>query len=355
MMISAEVIIIVVLVLMVVCMDSLLTTVVVCVVATATSKVDVAIFPSTVIVIRVCPSLIITTAWESVLPLAVVSTVYFYVYPTIMHAIASRRQEEENAPTKDNQLEDNNNDLERLKELISKEAPEQEVPEAVSLEEQFSILVTSRETTSKETTLETTSASKETKLASMKPTGMQFHDFIQTLVSLFENQRMKNYQFAVLVLSAHPDINEENTKFQTKWGEVSTPEEATNYTHPVFPPEYMMCNYVTARPEGYHAEHFLLAKFEVLLNQYSLHNMPCQHILLYSWMLPCAVCAWNMILALRSYTRMCRVTLVYTIVQKSMNASQAEVIIRYLRWHGICVQQQNYTKWLQPADRYVVQ
>ena len=336
---------------LVLCIGSPLPTVVIGIIATAcsvslTSKVDAAILPSTLIVLGVCPSVIITTAWESALPLAVVCTVCFYVYPTILCAITSQSQEEKNVQNKENQIE-HETQQERFEEFTTIQTKEVTEQEGVSLKQQISASI---------------SASKETKSAAVSKElsdtekKVQFHDFIQTLVSLFEYQRMKNYQFAVLLLSAHLDINEENTKFETRCGEVCTSEEAANYTHPSFPPESMMSNYVVARPEGFHAEKFLLDNFPILLNQYySLHKMPCQHILLYSWMLPCTRCAWEMIQVLSSHTKLCRsrvtLTLVYTIIQKNMDTSQVQEVLNCFKLYGINVQRHGYTKWLQPADR----
>lgn len=65
---------------------------------------------------------------------------------------------------------------------------------------------------------------------------------IHAIIELFNSQRQKGYQFAVLFVSSgsKQDILDSETspvQFQTKDGVVDSPDKATDSSHPTFPPD----------------------------------------------------------------------------------------------------------------------
>lgn len=169
-----------------------------------------------------------------------------------------------------------------------------------------------------------------------------FHEFVQRVVYLFEQQRSKwQYQFAVLFLTPLPILNitAENMIFRTQTGEVSTPSEATNSESLMFPPDHNLCNYMTARPHGRcHAEVRLMDNLETLLSTYkSLGITHCQSIVLYTWLLPCLHCAEHIIRTLQDYIieREYEVTVIYTCKQKDLKDEEIVKILNYFELAGI--------------------
>ena len=153
----------------------------------------------------------------------------------------------------------------------------------------------------------------------------KLHVFIQRLVYLFEQQRsIGQYQFTVLFLSPLPfkDISITNTVFQTQMGVVSTPAEATDRSHPLFPMEDNFCNYMTARPHGRrHAEVRLMKRWERLLCTYeSLGRPSCRSIVIYTWLLPCMQCTEAIAESFLPYIMagQYEVTVVYTCKQRDL-------------------------------------
>ncbi len=75
----------------------------------------------------------------------------------------------------------------------------------------------------------------------------------------------------------------------------------TDNTSPVHPPDYNLSTYLTARPHSRmwckkwiqplnagHAEFLMMDKFKLLVQNY---NKPVKYIILYSYLLPCKLCA----------------------------------------------------------------
>jgi hypothetical protein len=169
-----------------------------------------------------------------------------------------------------------------------------------------------------------------------------FHAFVQRIVYLFEQQRRRGqYQFAVLFLSALPiqDINARNMIFQTQRGVVRAPNDASNSEHLRFPPDDMLCNYMTARPVGdCHAEVRLMKDFETLLSIYNSLKMPSyRSVVLYTWLLPCHNCADCMIQKLQEYIIDCafEVTVIYTSKQRDLKDEEIVPILNRFEVAGI--------------------
>ena len=169
-----------------------------------------------------------------------------------------------------------------------------------------------------------------------------FHEFIQRIVYLFEQQRsFRQYQFAVLFLSPLPiqNINSRNMLFRTQNGVVSKPGEATNSTNLTFPPDDALCNYMTARPERHrHAEVKLMDNFETLLSIYNSLSMPrCRSIVLYTWLFPCSQCAEYIIKNLQDYIieGAYEVTVIYTSKQKDLKDEEIAKILSRFELAGI--------------------
>ena len=129
----------------------------------------------------------------------------------------------------------------------------------------------------------------------------EHHDLTQRVINLFEQQRQEKHQFAVLFLSSQDYITD--VTFQTKTGPVYIPEEATNSSEPIFPPDYDLHNFVTARPHrkwyAYrkrHAEEQLLDKFDLLKTSFESSGFnTCRTAVLFTWLLPCKNCTTRII------------------------------------------------------------
>ena len=112
---------------------------------------------------------------------------------------------------------------------------------------------------------------------------------------------MEKHQFAVLFLSSQDYIAD--VTFQTKTEVVYSPEEATDSTEPVFPPDYNLDNFVTARPfqdfyanRKIHAEEQLLDKFNLLKTSFESSGFNrCRTVVLFTWLLPCKKCTTRII------------------------------------------------------------
>ena len=129
----------------------------------------------------------------------------------------------------------------------------------------------------------------------------QHHSLTQRVIELFKTQRIEKHQFAVLFLSSQDYIAD--VTFQTKTGPVYSPEEATDSTEPVFPPDYNLHNFVTARPlqdfnanRKIHAEEQLLDKFDLLKTSFESSGInTCRTVVLFTWLLPCKKCTTRII------------------------------------------------------------
>lgn len=132
-----------------------------------------------------------------------------------------------------------------------------------------------------------------------------YHGMIQNLVPLFQKQRKKGNQFAVLFLASQQD--KPVMIFYTRKGAVSSPDRLTDNTYPTYPCSGDLCNYITARPgengKESHAEAQLMNRFNELVISYQFSDMPViQSIVLYTWLLPCDYCKSRIINTLKPIT-----------------------------------------------------
>ena len=163
----------------------------------------------------------------------------------------------------------------------------------------------------------------------------EYHALTQQIVDLFENQREKNYQFAVLILLSEEST--EDVKFLIKFGGgVTRPDKFTNSAQPTYPPEEQFCNFIAARPHGrYHAEEQLIEQFDHLLESYQSTRLPaCQKVVLFTWLLPCEDCTKSIIKKLCG--RGLEVILIY-ITTQTKDPTNEEQIAQMLEEKGITV------------------
>ena len=175
-----------------------------------------------------------------------------------------------------------------------------------------------------------------------------YNQMVQRMVPLFEKQREKNYQFAVLYLSSERKLSIENTKFRTRLGEVIDSYEATDCSKSTFPQDDNLGNFIAGRPKAqHHAEKKILNRFEKLWGCYNSSNSePCHHIVLYTWMLPCNYCKDEIIRVLGPHSKECQITVVFTIIQKNVTIYDAVKIIRELQHEKVKVKIVKYGKKL---------
>ena len=181
------------------------------------------------------------------------------------------------------------------------------------------------------------------------------HEFVDKIVRLFSFQRIRGYQFAVVVLLPNREITSSFT-LRTKTGVVTHPNEITNRDTPTFPPDNELGNFITARPDQHiiqrHAEVFLTRRISSLMKSCEQQMLQCQTIVLYTWLFPCNDCKNAIIQTLQKYAKKYRVIVIYTSKMKNMDKSEVSKITSELRGAQIDVKQENYgrrLKFLQPC------
>ena len=130
----------------------------------------------------------------------------------------------------------------------------------------------------------------------------EFYDFIQNVINLFNGQRLRGDQFAVLIFTAESELNRMGSiRFQDPW----CTTRLVNRTHPYFPRNNLN-NYLVARPDmGHHVhcEKILLDQEYWLWDAYEEdHPTGPRCIILYSWLLPCSDCT-RKIITYHTHTR----------------------------------------------------
>ena len=135
---------------------------------------------------------------------------------------------------------------------------------------------------------------------SKKQTSDEFDTFLNNAIQLFKYQRTKGHQFAFLVVTKDNDVAK--VQFHTREKVVSSWSEATDSKFPSYPPNYLLGNYICARPDksdpknAVHTEIILLGRLESLM----MRRHGCRTILLYTWLFPCRRCAAEIIASLGS-------------------------------------------------------
>ena len=180
------------------------------------------------------------------------------------------------------------------------------------------------------------------------------HTLVQMLISNFQHQRSLEYmyQFAVLFLSSDMVI-----KFRVRDhnGAICVPPRATDNRYSIFPPDYHLYNYLTARPTGrlgyLHAEAQLMDKFQVLLGSYQLSNRHgYTFLVLFTWLLPCWHCAERITTTLRGDSP--KVSLFYISKMQGVSDEEERMIVAYLEGAGLKVIRETNDEVLLPAGQY---
>ena len=141
--------------------------------------------------------------------------------------------------------------------------------------------------------------------SSKKQTSDEFNTFLRKAIRLFKHQRTEGHQFVFLVVTKEYDIVK--VKFRTSEKVLSgwSDRDATNSNFPSYPPNYVLGNYICARPnksdtkKPVHTEIILLDRLETLLKSYEGRH-GCRTVLLYTWLFPCRRCAAEIIATLGS-------------------------------------------------------
>ena len=128
----------------------------------------------------------------------------------------------------------------------------------------------------------------------------EFNDFIiQKIIPHFKDQRIKNYQFAVVLLLSEKDFKNINRTIFNPSNTSGKP--ITDNTHSSMPQNSAdNGNYIVARPENdsYHSEELIFGQYSVegslfsrLWRAYVNNNgANPRYVLIYSWNLPCSRC-----------------------------------------------------------------
>ena len=117
-----------------------------------------------------------------------------------------------------------------------------------------------------------------------------FSEFIQTVIDLFNGQRLEGDQFAVLIFTAESKLSRMGkTQFRAPGHTTHLVDKTYSYF-----PRHNLKNYLVARPDGdgrHHCEKILLDHEDQLWNAYRKdHPTGPKCIILYSWLLPCSEC-----------------------------------------------------------------
>ena len=160
--------------------------------------------------------------------------------------------------------------------------------------------------------------------------------FVDDAVRTFKDQRVRGYQFAVLVLSPEYQVTLRNIPAY----------DTTDNTSPTHPFNSTLRDYIVARPikRKQHAEELLLERFDELLAR---NASSCRSIVLYTWFVPCEDCTRKIIHVLGQLTY--RVTVVYSSKMRNMIEEEERRNMSNLEAAGITVIKRRYTGYLQQA------
>ena len=160
--------------------------------------------------------------------------------------------------------------------------------------------------------------------------------FVDNVVKIFKGQRIRGYQFAVLILSPHYQVTIKQSPSCTM----------TDNTSPTHPPNSTLRDYIVGRPEKskQHAEKLLLERFDELLAR---NEFSCQSIVLYTWFVPCDDCTGKIINKLGQFTETHHVTVVYLKKMRKTSEEQEKRNTNRLEAAGINVIKRK--GFLQPA------
>ena len=132
------------------------------------------------------------------------------------------------------------------------------------------------------------------------PQNNNFDVFFSKTIHLLKDQRNEGHQFAFLFVTKEDNIA--NVILHTSEKVVQTSNEATDSKVPSYPPNYLLGNYICARPDKsdpenvVHTETILLERLESLM----VRHRGCRTIFLYTWLFPCPECAAKIIASLGS-------------------------------------------------------
>ena len=190
------------------------------------------------------------------------------------------------------------------------------------------------------------------------PLPRNFSKFIiDTIVPLFNKQRLTANQFAVVVLLSEEDIdNIGSTRFIPSNGG----KPILNKYHPAMPHNAIhYSNYIVARPNNrWHSEEEIFGKYSSIDSPFSRlwtayikrnHSRP-KCVLLYSWNLPCSRCTDVIIRSLNDDTYSCTSVIVAysTYWQKELGSQYIENEGK-LKKENITVEEVRYPKFIPPA------
>ena len=177
------------------------------------------------------------------------------------------------------------------------------------------------------------------------------HILVDRIVELFQYQRVKDSEFAVILLSSHHCITRDFI-FRTRMGAVDQPDTATNCHTQSFPLPHSLSNYLAARTDGRtHAVVALMNRFPLLMRSYNVqHSHQCRTIMLYTWLFPCYECKQAIIDNLQPYTEKSRVIVVYTSTLCDLDENEIRAISYEMELAGMTVRQERYDYHLQPTN-----
>ena len=163
-------------------------------------------------------------------------------------------------------------------------------------------------------------------------------NFVQNIVKIFKDQRIRGYQFAVLILSPERQVTMKQAPFCIM----------TDKTSPTHPPNSTLRDFIVARPirRKQHAEELLLERFDELLDRNASN---CQSIVLYTWFVPCEGCTRKIIRMLGQFTETYCVTVVYSSKMNDMSEELEKRNTSKLEAAHITVIRKRYMKHLQSA------
>ncbi len=178
----------------------------------------------------------------------------------------------------------------------------------------------------------------------------RLRSFVQkTIIPKFSKQRIRGDQFAALIL-LDCDLKDITSTI------LSPHDPMVNRKYPYYPHPQKQNNYLVARPDmqSYgttHAEVILINNFDSLWNAYlwSHSDREPQHVLLYSWIMPCKNCT-KRICSLQPLS--CKITVVYTIdcrKGEGRDQMQTEENTETLNRAGVQVSQVGYPYELPPV------
>ncbi len=174
--------------------------------------------------------------------------------------------------------------------------------------------------------------------------------FVQTtIIPNFNEQRIRGDQFAVLIL-LDCDLKDITSTI------LSPQYPMVDRKYPYYPHPQKQNNYLVARPDMQwygttHAEVMLIDNFDSLWRAYlwSHSGREPQHILLYSWIMPCKNCT-KRICSLQPLS--CKITVVYTIdcrKGEGRDQIQTEENTKILNRAGVKVYKVGYPDELPPV------